>query len=521
MKMTWKAKQFLFITCKSSFLVCLPSTICSLKSLKYLDLSGCLKIESLPEKLGNVEGLKEFHLSKTAIKELPSSIEGWTSLTLLTLKECKNLVCLPSTICSLKSLECLDLFGCLNFDNLPDNLGNVKSLKRLNLSGTAIKELPSSIACLVNLTSLTILDCNKLVCLLNTTCGFETCGSINLLACLGIKILPKNLWMIECLWMLDLSRTVIEELPSLIECLTNLTLLTLRYCINLVHLPSTICSLKLLNSLDLFGCLKFDTLPENIGNMEGLEVLDLGWTSIKELPSSSVLQKNLKQLHIRGWKLSEFYSLPASPECMEPLWISLFYLPTSPTTERILLPSFIYSSLQASPAPVGLSLPSLSGLQSLMYLCLSHCDLSSIPNDIGCLSSLLVLDLSGNNFVSLPESMSQFPNLQILYLEGCKSLQSLENVPSTIDSVIADDCTSLERFPELQFNLFWSDRTYLQFLFFNCFKLVDNHMLQGVNNMLQVALSLSLSPSSKHYALYILGTKWYTTKEVTNYYSRK
>ena len=144
-------------------------------------------------------------------------------------------------------------------------------------------------------------------------------------------------------------------------------------------------------------------------------------------------------------------------------------------------------------------------------------------NDIGCLSSLEYLDLSGNNFFSLPESMFQLSNLRKLYLEGCKSLQSLENVLSTIDSVIADDCTSLERLPKLQFYLFRSNRTYLQFLFFNCFKLVDNNMLQGINNMLQVGLSvsMSLSPSSKHYALYILGTKWYSTKEVKNYYSRK
>ncbi|XP_030926110.1 disease resistance-like protein CSA1 [Quercus lobata] len=285
--------------------------------------------------------------------------------------------------------------------------------------------------------------------------------------------------------MLDLSKTAIEEMPSSIGCLINLTALTLRYCINLVHLPSTICSLKLLKSLDLFGCLKFDNLPENIGNMEGLELLNLCWTAIKEVPSSIVLLKKLKQLHIHGWKLSEFYSQPASPESMEPLWISLSYLPTNPTMEKILLPSFIYSSLQTSPVPVGLSLPSLSGLQSLTNLNLSHCDLWSIPNDIGCLSSLEYLDLSGNNFFSLPESMFQLSNLRKLYLEGCASLQSLENVPSTIDSVIADDCTSLERLPELQFYLFRSDRTYLQFLFFNCFKLVDNNMLRGANNILQ------------------------------------
>ena len=100
------------------------------------------------------KGLCELNLSETAIKEFPSSIEGLTTLNLLTLNDCKNLVCLPSTICSLKLMECLDLSRCSNCDNLPENLGNLKGLKELYLSGTAIKELPLSIEGLTALTSL-------------------------------------------------------------------------------------------------------------------------------------------------------------------------------------------------------------------------------------------------------------------------------------------------------------------------------------------------------------------------------
>ena len=136
--------------CKN--LVCLPNTICCLKLLEYIDLSRCSNFDKLPENLGNLKGLKELYLSGTTIKDVPSSIEGLTALTLLILKDCKNLVCLPGTICSLKLLECLDLSGCLNCDNLPENLGNLKSLKKLYLSGTTIKELPSSIDGLADLT---------------------------------------------------------------------------------------------------------------------------------------------------------------------------------------------------------------------------------------------------------------------------------------------------------------------------------------------------------------------------------
>ena len=86
--------------------------------------------------------------------------------------------------------------------------------------------------------------------------------------------------------------------------------------------------------------------------------------------------------------------------------------------------------------------------------------------------------------------MSQLANLWRLYLEGCKSLQSLESVPSAIDSVIANNCTSLEKLPELQFNSSRSDHSRFNFQCCNCFKLVD--YIQSSSNMLQLSLSLSL-----------------------------
>ena len=66
--------------CKN--LVFLPSIIYSFKSLKDINLFGCLKIDSLPEKLWNVESLEELDVSGTALRELPFS-----TVTLKNLKE--------------------------------------------------------------------------------------------------------------------------------------------------------------------------------------------------------------------------------------------------------------------------------------------------------------------------------------------------------------------------------------------------------------------------------------------------
>ena len=109
--------------------MCLPNAICSFKLLERIDLSRCFNFDNLPENRGNLNGLKKLYFSGTTIKELPSSIEGLTALTLFTLKDCKNLGCLTSTICYLKLLECLDLSGCSNCDNLQENLGNLKGLE--------------------------------------------------------------------------------------------------------------------------------------------------------------------------------------------------------------------------------------------------------------------------------------------------------------------------------------------------------------------------------------------------------
>ena len=134
---------------------------------------------------------------------------------------------------------------------------------------------------------------------------------------------------------------------------------------------------------------------------------------------------------------------------------------------------------------------------------LSDLDLSLIPNEIGCLSSLEHVNLSGNNIVSLPESISKFSNLRRLHLEGCERLQSLQNVLSTTHVVIANNCISLERLPELQNysikttivpHLEFRERlhSHLCFQCVNCFKLIDNIQ---IDDILQVSLSLSLSLS--------------------------
>ena len=410
-----------------------------MESLVTLNLSDCLNVKKIPELAENMRHLRELVLRGTAITELPSSVECLTGLHTLMLGDCKNLVCLPNTICSLTSLSYIGLRSCSKFDKLPEDLGNITSLKWLVLTETAIKELPSSVEFLNELISLSLQDCKNFVRLPGTICSLKRLTTIPLCGCSKFDKLPEDLGNITHLVDLNLGETAIKELPSSVEFLIYLTKLYLNDCKNLVYLPSTICNLKRLNHLDLTGCSKFANLPENLGSTTmstSLRMLLLGGTAIKELPSSTIRIKWLERVSFKGCQLSSS-SLTSMPRCCR--------------------------------------------------IDLSDCNLSAIPIGIDRISMTRCFNLflRGNDFVSLPESISQFSELRSIFLDGCKSLRSLSNIqiPSTVCLLPVNNCTSLERLPELPC------RGYdLTVQCFNCFKLASS--IQNLSNMFQVSLSL-------------------------------
>ena len=154
-----------------------------------------------------------------------------------------------------------------------------------------------------------------------------------------------------------------------------------------------------------------------------------------------------------------------------------------------------------SPNPMGMLVRSLIGLCSLIKLDLSYCNIQTIPNVFGCLSSLININLRGNNFVCLPESIIQLSNLSSLYMGGCAHLQMLPKLPLNIKYIDVTKCTSLETLslrPESEFQP--------KFRLLNCDKLIKN---QGCGDLVsimlrryiinpQVCLSLSLSLSLSH-----------------------
>ena len=154
-------------------------------SLKILTLSGCSKLDELPETLGNLEGLKELDVSGTAVKGLPVSINLLKNLKVMSLCRCEGISSKSSTkllnfplmlrrsldlnlmgilvhaLSSLCSLTKLDISYC-NLQTIPDAIGCLSSLSKLDLKGNNFVCLPKGMIQLSNLEGLDLNYCMSL-----------------------------------------------------------------------------------------------------------------------------------------------------------------------------------------------------------------------------------------------------------------------------------------------------------------------------------------------------------------------
>ncbi|TXG67518.1 hypothetical protein EZV62_008793 [Acer yangbiense] len=285
---------------------------------------------------------------------------------------------------------------------------------------------------------------------------------LDLSECINVTKFPLTSASIE---RLNLRNTAIEDVPSSIQSLTNLTELDLSGCTRLKHISASIFKLKSVRSLNLDYISELETFPEISETIEILNSLELSGTAITDLHSSIEHLNGLQRLTLHYCKNLEM--LPSSICDLTSLKVlSLFnctkldklpeklgnlkslrvlvvngtavgQLPSSITCLENLL------TLNCSECRGLTILPPLSGLLSLSRLYLKKCNLIEIPEDIGCLSSLEFLDLRENMFESLPKSIKHLSKLKTLLLRDCNMLRSLTELPVALEELDAINCKQL------------------------------------------------------------------------------
>ncbi|CAL5380254.1 unnamed protein product [Camellia sinensis] len=208
---------------------------------------------------------------------------------------------------------------------------------------------------------------------------------------------------------LNLERLILEDCTRLLKAhesireLRGLILLNLEDCKSLRKLPQQIGHLKALKELILSSCSKLNQFPTELGNLESLTAFNADKTNIYPSVSTNGDKK---------------------------LWSSLFL-------SRIL-------RSKRCPNSISFSLGSFS--RSLVSLSLAQYNLSNdgIPRDIGGMSLLQDLNLSENPICSILDSIKCLTLLQSLALVSCSRLQSLLELPMSLNDLDLFEYRSLE-----------------------------------------------------------------------------
>ncbi|KAH9726992.1 Disease resistance-like protein DSC1 [Citrus sinensis] len=325
-----------------------------------------------------------------------------------------------------------------------------------------------------NLERTNLLNCRDLACVRSSIENFNNLSMLCFKGCESLRSFPRGIHFVSPITIdfsfcvnltefpqisgniieLKLWYTAIEEVPSSIECLTNLKNLSLFSCTRLKRVSANLYKLKSLLKLYLNGCLSLENFSEILEKMEHLDYIVLERMEIQELPSSYDNVQghetqglegcseqdnlpdnicNLKSFEYIGARGSAISQLPSSLSGSNPLQVLSF----SGCRSLVTIPASILSS----------------GLSSLDRLDLRGCGLTAIPQEIGCLSSLKELDICENNFESLPASIMQLSRLTYLYLSKCNMLLSLPELSLSLKWLDASNCKRLQSLPEIPSSL--------------------------------------------------------------------
>lgn len=176
---------------KGNFLKYVSSNIVHCTSLRELNLTGALKLNSyIPPELLQLSELRTLNLNNNYFSEISPKINGLKKLKHFIMRR-NALVSLPETLFDLKHLESIEI-GDNYLEELSPSIKKLKKLKTLELRGNKLTTLPAELCDCLSLESL-LLSLNEL------------------------KQLPENIYQLANLKELDVSSNDLTSIPLLLD----------------------------------------------------------------------------------------------------------------------------------------------------------------------------------------------------------------------------------------------------------------------------------------------------------------
>ncbi|XP_077231479.1 putative disease resistance protein RGA1 [Tasmannia lanceolata] len=401
-----------------------PSNIKKLRYLRCLDLSGFC-VREIPHSICNLKQLRYINLSGNyEIVTLPESITNLQNLQTLKLRHCFNLLNLPKDMRKMSSLRHVDTYGCSSLTCVPIGIGKLTCLQTLSIfivgdeDGRRLSELS-------NLKLRGELSIKQLNLVRNASDAKQA----------NLKR-KKNLRELELSWWgdrgdVEMQEKVLEGLEPHCD-LKDLQITDYEG----IRFPGWIQNSLLTNlvNVSLSNCRRCENLPP-LGQLPSLKNLVIsGMSALKQINNefygNSTLNgfsfPSLKSLSLHEMENLEMWASVEKGEAFP----CLVELKIEDCSKLITLPCFQHlTSLHIDHLVEMSSFPEsfLRDGSALQRLKISYCyKLSSLPRELDnfvALKSLIILCC--NKLVSLPEGLRNLTSLEKLEIRGCENLASL------------------------------------------------------------------------------------------------